>query len=197
MWYNIGNVLIYIGTNEGRDNIMTTKKETTKETVRVSYLDNNGASVKKILVRSTTTIDRAKSVVEDNLYKAKGTLMYYRKLSDSEFFSVLSFEDPIMLMAWEAITSTELGKIPKKDGKVQTIDVRFSKVLVISDETGNDQKAMERMERIKASLVDKYEAAVLEEEKVEGEEAKYQLILLFTNEVKMHEFEQTFDVQNS
>ena len=119
MCYNIDKIN-NISTNEGRDNIMTTVKEKTEETVKISYLNNNGAAVKKIFVRATkSTIARAKDLIEEYLNKAKGTLMYYRKLSENEFFAILSFEDPVMLIVWEAITSTELGKIQEKDEKIE------------------------------------------------------------------------------
>lgn len=162
--------------------------------IKLNYLQNMRA-VKKFVLRSSAGVDGAMGVVKDSLYHTRGELIYQKKLTETSIFGIVSFEDDMMLVAWESLAAMQFGVATQDENQTsEIVEVICSKVLMVTDDVGDNQAAMAKMELVKASLVDDYDAAVLKEEKIA--DAQYRLLLFFTNEEKMHEFERTFGVKN-
>lgn len=141
---------------------------------------HNGCAVKKFVLRSKNQIEVDLGTVKDRLYVSGGVLIYERKLSNTAVFCIVSFEDDIMLATWESIVCSALSE-------AKIVEILCSKVLIVKDDEGNDDTALAKTESIKATI-NKYEAAVLRERKIK--DAEYELLLFFTNEGKMAEWEQ-------
>lgn len=164
--------------------------------MKMYYLNNNGRAVRKFALKvnlqkdgekkrsaaeNETILNTALFVLKDWLFKANGEFMYEKKLSEMAVFCMVSFEDEVVLEAWSSSVESMI-----KDAKL--LDVVSSKVLRIEEENGDDQKAQEKMERVKASL-NGHRAAVLREKKIDH--AKYELILFFTDINSMSDWEKT------
>ncbi len=148
--------------------------------ITINYLDKNGKAVKKFVARGQgDCTDSIVSVIKDNLTKFGGEILYKRNVSSESVFMIATFEDKLMQMAWEGFVSPLLQK-------TKIADVVCSKVLRIAEDKGDDVKAMEKVEKVKASLLE-YGAAVLKEDKLA--DALYELVIFFTDVDKMQEWE--------
>ena len=153
--------------------------------MELKYLNRNGAYVKKFVVRAENydNVEAATVLIKDNLHKLAGNMMYQQKISEVSEFFIISFEDRINLSAWESIITSSI-----KDAKI--VDIMCSKVLLISDE--KTDVILQKSEEVKATIRE-YDVAVLKEKKIANN--TYELLLFFTDEEKMHQWEEAFHVQ--
>lgn len=153
--------------------------------MELKYLNRNGAYVKKFIVRAENydNVEAATVLIKDNLHKLAGNMMYQQKISESSKFFIISFEDSINLSAWESIITSSI-----KDAKM--VDIMCSKVLLISDD--NPDVILQKSKEVKATIKE-YDAAVLREKTIDNN--IHELLLFFTDEEKMHQWEGAFNVQ--
>ena len=163
--------------------------------IKVNVLQNVRA-VEKFVLRSIEGIDGVMGKVRDTIITAGGISIYEKKVSEQAYFCIVSFPDETLMRVWEASANMQIGTATQLLAEKATIKpIHESKVLIVSDDTGDDEAAKAKIAELTKDIIEKYKAAVLEVQSVKN--AKYRVIMFFTDEKLMKDWERTFDVQNS